>query len=391
MKNILFTSNIPFHPYRGGVERVTDILCKEFLKTGKYNVYYLNCCWHDKARKNYNYPAPVTILPSTNIDDPQNIKFYHNFLKENDIDIIINQEGLFGTSKLFLNTGNERIKTISVIHNNPLLEYDHLWCSINILKNETNTEKIKRFARCILYPKIKLQLKTQLDNQYRYLCNHTNKIVVLSESYRSRLGKFYPDSIPLTVTIPNPNTYPDIHDIPKKTKEIIAVSRMTTVKNVRDMVLIWKVLYNKYTGWRLSIIGDGTELDKLKNLSSKLKLANISFYGFANPEPFYKRGSIICMTSRFEGFPMVLTEGMQYGCVPIAFDSFDALHDVIISSETGETVKPFNRKEYRKKLERLISDEDYRNRLSRNAFNYVKKFDIAYIIRLWTDLFTELL
>lgn len=97
------------------------------------------------------------------------------------------------------------------------------------------------------------------------------------------------------------------------------------------------------------------------------------------------------MTSRFEGFPMVLTEGMQYGCVPIAFDSFDALHDVIISSETGETVKPFNRKEYRKKLERLISDEDYRNRLSRNAFNYVKKFDIAYIIRLWTDLFTELL
>ena len=52
MKNILFTSNIPFHPYRGGVERVTDILCKEFLKTGKYNVYYLNCCWHDEERKN---------------------------------------------------------------------------------------------------------------------------------------------------------------------------------------------------------------------------------------------------------------------------------------------------------------------------------------------------
>ena len=390
MKNILFTSNTPFHPYRGGVGRVTDILCKELLKTGKYNIYYLNCCWYNEERKNYSYPAPVTILPSTNINDPQNIEFYHNFLEENHIDIIINQEGLFSTSTLFLNTGNKRIKTISVIHNNPLLEYDHLWRSINILKNGTAIEKAKHLIRCILYPKIKLQLKAQLDNQYRYLCRNTDRIVVLSESYKAKLGQFYPDAAPLTVAIPNPNTYPDIHDIPQKSKEIIAVSRMTNVKNIRDIILIWQDLYHKHTDWTLSIVGDGPELDNLKNLSSRLNLANISFYGFTDPEPFYKRASIICMTSRFEGFPMVLTEGMQYGCVPIAFDSFDALHDVIIPSETGEIVKPFNRKEYREKLERLMSDNDYRDRLSRNAFNYVKKFDISHIMGRWTDLFAEL-
>lgn len=390
MTNILFTSNTPFHPYRGGVGRVTDILCKELQKTQKYNIYYLNCCWYNEDRKNYNYPAPVTILPSADIDDPNNILFYHNFLKDKKIDIIINQEGLFGASTLFLNTGNKQIQTISVIHNNPLLEYDHLWRSINILKNGTATEKVKHLIRCILYPKIKLRLKAQLENQYRYLCRSTNKIVVLSESYRTRLSNFYPDTTPLTMTIPNPNTYKDIPDIPQKAKEIIAVSRLTNIKNIRDIILIWRDLYYNHKNWTLSIVGDGPELENLKNLSSRLHLSNISFYGFTNPEPFYKRASIICMSSQFEGFPMALTEGMQYGCVPIAFDSFNALQDVIIPSETGETVKPFNRKEYKEKLKRLMSDDDYRNRLSRNAFNYVKKFDISHILGRWTDLFAEL-
>ena len=74
MRNILFTSETPFQPYRGGVGRVTDILCKEFLKRG-YNLFYLHKTWYDEERKHYNYPVPVTILPTDNINDPQNITF----------------------------------------------------------------------------------------------------------------------------------------------------------------------------------------------------------------------------------------------------------------------------------------------------------------------------
>lgn len=54
---------------------------------------------------------------------------------------------------------------------------------------------------------------------------------------------------------------------------------------------------------------------------------------------------------------MVLVEAMQFGCVPIAFDSFEAIHDVIIPEKTGELVKPFKIKDYINKLSNLIDDD----------------------------------
>ncbi len=92
------------------------------------------------------------------------------------------------------------------------------------------------------------------------------------------------------------------------------------------------------------------------------------------------------MTSIFEGFPMCLTEAMQFGCVPIAFDSFSAVYDIIKPGETGELVKSFDKKEYVGKLIHLIDDETYRKKLSKNAFQYVKRYDIANILPKWIEL-----
>lgn len=47
---------------------------------------------------------------------------------------------------------------------------------------------------------------------------------------------------------------------------------------------------------------------------------------------------------------------MQFGCVPIAFDSFPAVHDVIISGETGGLIKSFSKKNIYK-LTHLMEDE----------------------------------
>ncbi len=54
----------------------------------------------------------------------------------------------------------------------------------------------------------------------------------------------------------------------------------------------------------------------LKEMAHKLNLKNISFEGFQEPEPYYARSSLFCLTSTFEGFGLVLAEAMQHGCVP---------------------------------------------------------------------------
>lgn len=72
-------------------------------------------------------------------------------------------------------------------------------------------------------------------------------------------------------------------------------------------------------------------------MACKLNLRNIEFKGTQPSEPYYAESSVLCMTSTYEGFPMVLIEAQQYGCVPMAFDSFEAVHDIIEDGENGDT------------------------------------------------------
>lgn len=78
------------------------------------------------------------------------------------------------------------------------------------------------------------------------------------------------------------------------------------------------------------------------------------------------------MTSNFEGFPMVLTEAMQFGCVPVAFNSFEAIADIIIPEKTGELVTPFSIKEYKEKLSLLIENVTYRRKTISSSFPICK-------------------
>ncbi len=78
-------------------------------------------------------------------------------------------------------------------------------------------------------------------------------------------------------------------------------------------------------------------------------IPNIRFVGYQDPLPYQLESSISCMTSLYEGWGMVLTEAMQCGAVPIAFNSFASVTDVIDHGRNGILVKPFSIKQYEKK------------------------------------------
>ena len=388
--NILFTSPTPFHPQKGGVGRVTDTLCKEFQKRG-HTIYYLHRSWYSEDRKKYPYPALVTVLPIDDIHNHINIEFYHNFLKDKNINIIINQDGLFESSYLFQNTGTLTIPIISVIHNNPIVNYNHLWEELCLLRNNTYIEKLKRIARCCLYPKLKHKTLQRIQQHYQYLLKHSTVISLLSTQYESNLKQINPQLLNITCSIPNPNTYEEQNIISIKQKEIIYVGRLfNPAKRVDRLLKIWQSISKKYPDWHLSIVGDGIDGNMLKQYSQQLRLKQIDFYNFQNPRPFYEKAAIICMTSSFEGFPMTLTEAMQFGCVPTAFNSFEAITDIIIPQQTGELVTSFNMKEYKDKLSLLIENNSYREKLSQSAFQHVKQYDSEKIADQWIQLFQKL-
>lgn len=379
--NILFTSSTPFHPLRGGVGRVTDTLCKELQKRG-YQVFYLNADWVAEERKKYKYPAPVTILPIKNIDDAQCVISYRKYLTENEIDVVINQDALY--VDFYNNVGDLPIKVISVIHSNPLMNYNHLLNDLLTLRNNSLLERMKRIVRCLLYLRVKKQLKEYIDKRFGNIILSSDKILMLSPYYVQSLKNFGISVENKFDYVYNPNSFPLQTSLFKKKKEIIYVGRLDNrSKKVGRLIKVWSKVGKKYPDWNLTIVGDGPDRNQLEVLKKKYQVGNLTFEGFQSPIEYYKRASIICMTSSFEGFPMVLVEAMQFGCVPIAFDSFEAIHDVIIPEKTGELVKPFKIKDYINKLSNLIDDDTKRTTMSDAASMYVARFDVKTIADRW--------
>lgn len=383
--HILFAYPTELNPQNGGVERVTDILARTLILKG-YTIFYLN--W--SRRKNYNYDYPVTSvdLPSSNLEAPQNIEFYNKFLDQNNINVVINQHGLYEGTYFLSQIRNPNVKMISVLHNDPFGYYNHLFSDFMTLRNPSNMEKLKRVARFFLYGRVKRVIRTSLKRHYEFIQEHPQYLCLLSDSFKDPLRQWCKLSDDYFVTIPNPNTYENIENIPSKERIVLFVGRLDNrQKKVNWLIDIWSKVVREYDQWKLIIVGDGPDRERL--MDEAKGVLNIEFVGRQDPQPYYEKASIFCMTSLFEGFPMCLTESMQFGCVPIVFDSFSAAHDFIKPKETGELVKAFDIRAYIDKLKYLMSNESYRNILSKNAFEYVKRYDISNILPKWIDLIEE--
>ena len=96
------------------------------------------------------------------------------------------------------------------------------------------------------------------------------------------------------------------------------------------------------------------------------------------------------MTSAVEGWGLTLTESMQTGVVPIAFDSYPAARDIILPGKTGELIQPFNEQEYANKLISLAANPDDLGILAENAREHIKAFSPSKISVKWNVLIQNL-
>ena len=146
--------------------------------------------------------------------------------------------------------------------------------------------------------------------------------------------------------------------------------------------------------WRLTIIGDGPDRTFLENYVQELNLKRVSFEGFQNPVEYYKRASILMLTSDFEGFPLVLPECMSCGVIPAVYGSFSAVYDIVEDGKNGIVI-PFNRdgfdaKQMADRISMLMQSADIREKMSLNAMNTSKNFSLDIICYLWETFFEQL-
>ena len=374
---------------KGGVQRVTTVLADYFESIG-INVFYLGL---ERTSSDESISPRQFYLPHQK-DVGDNYSFFLGFLKDNNISFVINQAGINpDISRLVYSAKDLNIKVISVVNNS-------IMSGINNFSS-LYKRRARRYGLEFLLPLANISViniflrylyKAKYHKHYKELCERSDRVVILSDSFREELG-FMLGYVPneCVVTIPNPLAFPFKEvNLSEKKNELLFVGRADCPYKQVDVLLeIWQMLYKRFPEWELKIVG-GDEQGDLAILADKLGLKNISFEGFQDPTPYYSSASIFCLTSSSESFGMVLIEAMRFGVVPFAFSSYDAVHDIIDSPGVGTLIEPFNRRQYADELSKLISDRDRREQMAMSALHKSNSYSVDAIGYKWSALFNEL-
>ena len=385
--NLLFLYTAPINPYSGGVERVTFTLANFFESKG-LEVFFLGMSsfGHTTDARQFYLPDRSSIVSQINID------FLRNLISEKSINVVINQGGTSPElSELAKSFKNGETKLISVIHNSLMATVKNFSsvyefkCDIIFIRWLLPLTKMKAFNFFL-----KELYKLKYSKHYKLLCDNSNLVVLLSEQYKDELT-FLIDGkhIDNVLSIANPLSFDDVKHMNKR-KEILYVGRINTSQKRIDLLLrIWKLLDGSSDDWTLNVVGDGEELESIKLLSNQLNLRNVIFHGACDPKPFYESASILCLTSSFEGFPMTLIESMQHGVVPVAFNSFLAITDIIDDEINGCIITPFDINEYVYKLARLMTDDNELKMKSVEARLKAGNFNLLTIGEQWIKILND--
>lgn len=378
-----YTSEI--NPNVGGTERVTYAIAHQLQKLGVDFIYIaLKRLWIKEQEIEYQYYLPN----SDCLICDENICFVNDLLKSKQIDVLINQDSFDAGNEFCTRKHFPDVKCLTVIHYNLFGSSTYVGDSIRELYLLGKTSKAKYMIQCLALPYYKYKARKYRVNMLRRIYDTADHVVVLSEADKRE----YPVEDKSRVhVIMNPVTLPPI-EIPRKEKRVLYVGRMVyNQKRVDYLLRAWQIIEQKHPEWSLDLLGDGTCLNYYKKLSQSLRLEHVVFHGNQSPQDYYKRASIFCMTSSYEGFGLVLTEAMQAGVVPVAFKSFEAISDIVEHEVDGMLVSPFDIKEYARTIQTLIENDELRTKMSAFAQIKVKKFAIDKIGHDWLMLLNHIL
>lgn len=389
----------------GGQEKVTAILAECFANHG-HNVTIAS------------FATPMGLI-AENLDKRIRLVDLHSEFKCNDkvvvdvrkllidelIDIVINQWGLpFVPAKVLdmaihapyhtmspLAT-KPKLKTVAIYHNDPE-------SNARIKDVEIALEGCKNPLIQLVLQFKKWLFKQVTARSMRYVYNHSDQYQVLSPSYIVGFKKF--TGLKCTdhlISLANPVTIESSdfqYDFNNKQKEVIYCGRIDyNQKRVFRLIDSWALIEKDFPEWKLTIVGDGVSRKEVEEQVKTYGLNKVQFEGFQQPLEYYKRASILALASEYEGFPLVLAECMSLGVVPVVYDSFSAVHDIISDGVNGAIVPKvngeFNRDRFAEKLRSIMNDDILRDLMAYQAIKTSKNYSIDNIYKEWESVFKKL-
>ena len=352
----------------GGIERVTVVLANEFVRRG-HSVVIAFFVLQDRALfAQLDTRVVVRCLPNGHSRGIANRKVLRSLVEDNQVKYILDAFHC----PIFLRWACRGlgVKVIRYHHNKP---------DTNGRIEATRNPIVRSLWRFVTRWMVRLDY--WLDDVY----------VILAESFRRPFINFTGIKTPRKLfAINNPLTIGQ-YESGQKENVILYCGRLDEhQKRVSRVLDVWRMIMAVLPDWRLEIVGDGP--DRIRYEEQAVQLSHVSFVGFQRPESYYAMARILLMTSDFEGWPLVLAEAMNYGCVPVVLGSYEAVREVINNGMNGIVVPtPFDVQCFASSVLSLANDEVRLNQMAEQAMTSSHRFSVEATVDKWLKVFKNVM
>jgi glycosyltransferase involved in cell wall biosynthesis len=197
---------------------------------------------------------------------------------------------------------------------------------------------------------------------------------------------------PRLLTIPN--AVPAIDDVRSSldAKVVVAAGRLAKQKGFDRLIKAWAKVAAARPDWELRIFGAGILEDDLRRRIADHGLERqVRLMGYTkNLAAEMAAASMYVMTSRNEGFPMVLLEAMKCGLPVVSYDLPNGPRDLVTQGVDGYVVANRDADAFASRVLELIEDEPLRKRMGAAAVEKAAGYSIDRIAVRWEEVFEEL-
>lgn len=357
MKNICFL--IGNLNDSGGTERVTTLIANKLSEDNRFQVSILslsegkNPFFH--LDSNINLYSLYEVRPSFKKQFFSTILKIRNFVKNHHIDILVDVDSILCVFTVPALIG------LSTKH----ICWEHFTFNTNLGIKQRDLGRKLAARYC------------------DYVVTLTNRDKELWEEGLEKINA-------KIVAIPNPTPYENCNNKPSlDSKIVLAVGRLTYSKGFDLLLQAWKQVVSVKEDWKLQIVGNGEDESKLKTLANQLNITDsVEFIpATQNIAEYYQSASIFCLSSRFEGFGMVILEALSFGLPVVSFNCEIGPRELLKHKFNGLVVDDINSDDLAKALNYMIDmdKEDY-NFLSGTAYEFSQAYSLAKIKSMWENL-----
>ena len=351
----------------GGAERVANLWTQIFLKQG-----------HDVTVLTTDKQSPITYKLPNGINHVDIGTSIHNKLMQT----------LYARTMIYYNFR----KAVKECNPDVIITVIPEWMKVvkialqglrfKLISTDHNSYERPSYA-----PMSKHQWRTKFEDQ-----KLADAVTVLTQADKDFIGT----RLRNVYVLPNPLTFTPVNALPKKERTLLAVGRLDAwhVKGFDLLIEAWGQIARQFPDWKLQIMGAGN----MKNKALLMEMARMSIqyeqFEFvpyqSNPLSVYQKAEVFVLSSRYEGFGMVLIEAMSQGCACIACDYKGRQREIVTDGEDGLICETDNANQLADKITILIKDEKLRRKVQSQAIQSSKKFDLNCISKRWNEIFSEL-